>query len=161
MTIAQATGDRADARLVLLCRASSWMCALPVSSVEETMRPLPVVPLSGAPPFVLGVSVIRAMPVPVVDAARLLGGVAERAPTRFVTLRVGERRVALAVHAVDGIVALAAASIGEMPPLLSHAGPDFVDAIGTLDRALLVVLESVHLVPESVWAATTTPGGRA
>jgi chemotaxis signal transduction protein len=38
------------------------------------MRPLPIEPLSRMPCFVLGLSIIRRSPVPVIDARRLLNG---------------------------------------------------------------------------------------
>ncbi len=89
----------------VLFRVGACVCAIPVEHVAETMRPLPVERLAGLPPFVLGVSVVRGIPQPVVDAARMLD-VATVAPGRFVALRVGARGVILAVEAVLGVRAL-------------------------------------------------------
>src|ERR1039458_3558579 len=90
---------------MLLCRVHGRRCALPLEHVVETMRPLPIGPLAGAPPGVSGLAVIRGAPVPVVDLSRLFSsdvGYIEVAPTRFVTVRVGQRVVALAVDRVEG-----------------------------------------------------------
>lgn len=57
----------------LLCCIGSRIGALALRDVRETMRPLPVEPLMGAPPFVLGLATIRGFPTPVVDVGRLLG----------------------------------------------------------------------------------------
>jgi purine-binding chemotaxis protein CheW len=146
------------AELALLCRSRARILALPLSRVAETMRPLPLEPLPGAPPFVTGVSVIRAAPVPVVDAALLLGG-GDSHPRRLVTLTVGDRRVALAVDEVLGVRPLAAEALAELPPLLREAGSGVVEAIGTLDTELLLVLRSARLVPESVLAGIGGQGG--
>jgi purine-binding chemotaxis protein CheW len=124
---------------------------LPLTHVEETMRVLPVEPLAGLPPFVRGVSVIRGAAVPVVDAASLLG-VGESRPTRFVTVKADDRRVALAFDAVLGVRAITDESLQELPPLLRDARSEVISAIGILDTALLVVLRSAHLVPDAVWA---------
>ncbi len=83
----------APSDLVLLCRVRSWFCALPVVHVEETMRPLPIGPLAGAPDFVAGLSIIRGRPTPVVDTGALLGARDAATPRRLVVLRLGERRV--------------------------------------------------------------------
>ncbi len=137
--------------LMLFCRARARLCAFPLEHLEETMRPLPVEPLSGAPRFVLGLSVIRGAPAPVIDAGALVGEAAPPAPARFVTLKAGTRRVALAVETVIGIRELGPASLHDLPPLLREAGAGVVATIGSLDGELLLVLDRARLVPQSVW----------
>lgn len=145
-------GERVDetAELFLLCRVEARRCGIPLAHVVETMRPLPVERLPGMPAFVLGLAVIRGAPTPVVDAAALLGR--EGAiPARFVTLSVEERRVALAVSAVTGVVPLPGPSVKALPPLLRKAGRGVVAEIGALDGGFLLILQSVLLVPEEAW----------
>jgi purine-binding chemotaxis protein CheW len=141
--------------LVLLCRVRSWFCALPVANVEETMRPLPIGPLAAAPAFVTGLSIIRGRPTPVVDTGALLGARDEARPRRLVVLRLGERRVALAVEEVLGVRALPRVTLHRLPPLLSEASRDAIAAVGALDDALLLALDTGRLVPEAVWDAVT------
>jgi purine-binding chemotaxis protein CheW len=145
-------GER-DAGLSLLCRVGSHLCALPIESVVETMRPLPLSALSGAPAFVLGLSIIRGSPIPVVDVRCLLSATDERGdPARFVTVKTGDRRTALAVDSVIGVRVLGSVSLGELPALLGEAKREVVETIGALDAKLLIVLESARMVPESLWA---------
>ncbi len=137
---------------LLMCRVHSRVCGLPLEHVGETMRPLPVEPIAGAPDFVRGLAVVRGIAIPVVDAARLLGG-AGAEPERFVIVRAVERRVALAVDGVIGVRRVAAADLHALPPLLGdEATGGIVAAIGTLDAALLLVLRGARLVPDSAWA---------
>lgn len=143
--------DSLDALPYLICRSHTSLFALPLALVAETMRPQPSDPLGAMPPFLLGVSVIRGAPVPVVDAARLLGSAQRAPPRRIVTLKVGERRVALAVESVIGVRALSAAALEEVPPLLRGAAEATVAALATLDAQLLLVLQSARIVPDSVW----------
>ena len=130
------------------------MCALPLGHVVETLRPLPVEPLAGAPAFVQGLCVIRGVPRPVVDAARLLGAQApgalppDRSAARFVTVWAGARQVALAVDAVLGVRTVPPDSLQALPPLLHEAGAEAVAAVGRLDAELLLVLRSSRLLPE-------------
>ena len=136
--------------LALLTRARDRLCALPLEHLVETMRPLPVTPLPGAPSFVRGLSLIRGAPVPVVDLGALLGAREPSESTRFVTVRVGGRRVALAVERVVGIQRLPAV-LTALPPLLAEAAAESVSAIGAADGELLLLLQALRLVPDSVW----------
>src|SRR4029077_8226642 len=87
----------------LLFRAGLRLCAVPLGCVAETMRALPIERAKSAG-FILGVSNVRGVPVPVVDASGLFGepGVGGR---RLITIDVGTRLVALAVDDVVGVVA--------------------------------------------------------
>jgi purine-binding chemotaxis protein CheW len=127
------------------------VCALPLEHVEETMRPLPVEAIAGVPSYVLGVSIIRGVPVPVVDTAGLISA-EPGLPSRFVTIRAGRRHVALAVDAVLEIRPLPAEWLAELPPLLGPDRADAIAALGSLDARLLVVLEATRIVPDSLWA---------
>jgi purine-binding chemotaxis protein CheW len=145
----------------LVCRVRTRLCALPLERVIETLRPLPIEPLSGAPPFVCGVSIIRGEPLPVVDAGLVLGAGRARA-TRLVTLKLdGARGAALAVDAVIGVRAFERSALSELPPLLREAAAETVVALGSLDRELLLLLESGRLVPEAVFASIDQRRGQA
>lgn len=137
---------------VLICQVGGLRCALPVEHVIETMRPLRCEPLAGAPEGVQGAAIVRGAAVPVIDAGRLLGGPAVAA-SRWVLLRLGERRAALAVGEVLGVRRLEGAALAAMPPLLSGAASEVAGAMGRLDGELLVVLRGGRLVDESTWAA--------
>lgn len=134
----------------LIFRAKELVCALPLATVEEIMRPLPVRPLEGAPPFVTGISVVRGAPVPVVDAGTLLSGEAS-SPRRLIALKVVNRRAALAVDDVLGLRTLPPETLSTLPPLLRDGRSDAIELIGTLDADFLLVLRSGRLVPDSVW----------
>jgi purine-binding chemotaxis protein CheW len=116
------------------------------------MRNLPVEPLHDLPHFVLGLSLIRGAPTPVVHLGRLLGDDAAET-RRFVRLRLRDRSVALAVASVLGVKHVDPASLAPLPSLLGPANAQLVDAVGQLDRELLLVLGTARLVPESVWRA--------
>jgi purine-binding chemotaxis protein CheW len=136
---------------VLLVRAGGRLCGLAVGSVVETMRPLPVALLAGAPAFVRGVAVVRGEPVPVVDLATLLGASEPGAIGRFVTVRAGSRPAALAVTSVLGVSRLDGG--GRELPLVRDACAGALASLRTRDDELLVVLATARLVPEEALAA--------
>jgi chemotaxis signal transduction protein len=140
----------------LLCQIGSTLVALPLTHVIEVMRPLPLRSIAGAPSWMLGVSVQRGIVTPVLDAALLLQGESE-APAaearhgeprgaRWIALRVEARRVAIAVDGVLAAQTLPETSAG-LPPLLS-SNP-LLEAVGSLDRQLFMVLKTASLVSHS------------
>ena len=135
----------------LICRCGLRLCALPLGSVAETMRPLPLESIPDMPSFLLGVSIIRGAPVPVVNLSQLIGDATDERISRFVALKTGERRLALAVEQVVGVRELDHDSINEIPPLLRETGADLISAMTTLDAELLLVLRSARMIPDSVW----------
>jgi len=147
-------------RLTLLCRVHHLVCAVPLEHVIETLRPLAIEPLAGAPGYVCGLSMIRGVPVPVVDTGLLLGTEQAR-PTRLITLRAGSHTVAIAVDSVIGVRALGAADTASLPPLLGAAANDAVSSLGSRDRELLLVLEAAALVPDELFARLASEGSAA
>lgn len=133
----------------LICRVAGRLCALPLGSVIETMRALPLKRMAGAPDFVLGLSIVRGEPVPVVHAARLIADIANT-PSRYVSVRVGERRAVLAVEEVVGVSEIETTTLMESPPLLGN-NAEVVTRLGALDAELLCLLDAARLVPEEVW----------
>lgn len=119
------------------------------------MRPCPVERVEPAPHYVLGAAVIRGQTVPVLDTGVLLTG-EPCVASRFVVMRVGERRVALAVTEVFGARSIGAAELGGLPPLFAGSG-DLLRGLGVLDGQLLEVLESSRLVELASEAEVRAP----
>jgi purine-binding chemotaxis protein CheW len=139
----------------LICRVGGRACALPLEHVREVMRPCRVDRIEPAPAYVLGVALIRGESVPVVDAGMLLTGEKCEA-TRLVILRVGERRVALAVAEVVGTRALEEGDLRALPPLLSGAS-ELVTAMAVLDGKFVEVLENARLLQLATGPAVASP----
>ena len=140
-----------DLRPWLVCRVGTALCALPIDRVVETMRPLPIESVAGAPAFVRGVSLIRGAATVVVDAAMLLGaGEGQARTNRLVTVRTADRVVALAVDSVVGVRTLPAELMRDLPPLLQSAGGEVISAIAVLDKDLVFVLRGGRLVPNDL-----------
>ncbi|AVG14837.1 chemotaxis protein CheW [Chromobacterium vaccinii] len=144
---------------VLLCRSGPRLCALPLTHVREIMRALPVDPVPAMSDFLLGLALIRGVPVPVLDCARLVGSALSTRVSRFVTLTLGERQLALAVDGVIGVRQLPAAALADIAPLLDGSDDGLVQSIATLDAELLLVLRAGRMVPEDMWEALAAGDG--
>lgn len=133
----------------LLCRSAAHLYGIPVEHVVEVMRVLPIEPVAGAPNYVRGLSVIRGVPMAVIDIGILVAGQTTLAD-RLVVIRAGERSIALLNEAVLGIRAVPAEVFRQMPPLLRDAADGTIVAVGTIDAELLFVLHAARLVPEGM-----------
>jgi purine-binding chemotaxis protein CheW len=142
----------ANDELSLIFRVGTRRCAVPAAAVAEVVRMLPIEPVANAPAFVMGVCVIRGETVPVVDAALLVGATSEP-PTRLVVVTAGDRRVALAVVACEGLLRLGPAVLRGVPPLLREAAGDVVSALGLLDGEFLEALDTARILPDDALAA--------
>lgn len=112
------------------------------------MRPLPIEEVGYSLPFVLGLSTIRGLSVPVVDLGLLLAhrerpGIFDR----FVTLQVEDRLAALAVEKVEAVVTMHPSSFSKLPPLLAQAAGESVDGLSLVDSKLFLTLQASKLVP--------------
>jgi purine-binding chemotaxis protein CheW len=133
-------------RFSLIFRVGAVLGALPVDAVVETMRPLPLTPLSGAPDVVMGAAMVHGAPVPVLAVWRLLQ-TPETPPGRLVIVRLGARRAGLAVDAVIGLRDLPAG----LPPLLRHAGPERA-GLAAFDAELSTLLDAAGSVDPEIFA---------
>lgn len=141
----------------LVFRAGPLLCALRLDEVLETMRPMETLPLAGTPAFVLGISVLRGVPTPVIDVSRLLGG-GQGGPQRYVTVRTERGPVALATGEVLGIRAVNADAPGGHPALLGGPSSRLVAGVGTVGAEPLLLLQSMRAVPDEVWEAAAAAG---
>ncbi|MGN7872353.1 chemotaxis protein CheW [Roseateles sp. 22389] len=162
---------------VLVCRVQSRLCGLPLDAVEETLRPQPLRPLKSPAVHVQGLARIRGDWLPVVDLAGLLGlteaGAAPAtavtppassalpaplpaapadaaAVRRYVVVRAGDRRVALAVAEVLGLQTFAAEQLRALPPLLRDRDHGAVSALAERDDELIAVLDQARLLPDEL-----------
>ncbi|WP_081493387.1 chemotaxis protein CheW [Herbaspirillum sp. CF444] len=154
-------GDDSRSELFLVFRCDLRLCALPVEHIVETMRSLPIEPMPDMPVFLLGVSIIRGAVMPVIDVACLLGS--GDAPiharhARFVTLKLGARRIAFAVDDVVGVRSLSMLT-AEISPLLGAADTSLVEAMSILDAELILILQAARVISDAAWAALDLQGG--
>ncbi|MEU4623660.1 chemotaxis protein CheW [Actinoplanes sp. NPDC023801] len=136
----------------LVFRAGPFYCALPLSEVIETMRPLATRPLAGTPPYVRGLTILRGAPAPVIDMTRLLTGV-EAAVDRYVAVRAGRGPVVCATGPVLGVRLVHVQPPEGPAALLAGVSGALIAAVGTVGTEPLLLLHGIAAVPDEVWEA--------
>jgi purine-binding chemotaxis protein CheW len=146
------SGAEDSSALSLVFRAGPLLCALRLDEVVEIMRPLVVRHLAGTGSYVLGVTIMRGVPTPVIDVARLVGG-EPAAVARFVAVRTERGPIAFATGEVLGIRAAAPDAAAQHSALLGGASSRLVAGVGTIGAEPVLLLQSLRVVPDEVWAA--------
>ncbi|MBD8526773.1 chemotaxis protein CheW [Pseudomarimonas arenosa] len=134
----------------LTLQAAGRPCAVPLDAVIEVLRPLPIDALTDVPAYLLGLSVLRGQPVAVLDLPRLLGQPGE-AIGRWLHLRVGPRRLALAVPSVGRVEHLDQLDWQPLPALFEGDAARVVQQVAQRDQQLYVQLNVMRLLPDSLW----------
>jgi purine-binding chemotaxis protein CheW len=134
---------------VLLFRMGEMLCAIPLGSVSEVMRPLPYESFSDLPAFIAGVSLIRGLALPVVNLNKILGYEEINSQlNRFVVIKYDDTHLACLVDEVIGVDKIDTGLVKESPPLLSKAHPELIAGIGILDEKFLLVLKTLIQLPK-------------
>jgi len=145
----RSTRDHAPAAAMpwLLFRTAGHVAALPISHVVETLRVLPVESVSGAPLYVIGLSIIRGTPTAIVDTALLFGS----EPTkhqRTVMVRKGERTIGLAAEEILGARTIGSEAQQRLPSLFGNI--ESVGAVAIIDEMLVFILESARIISDDL-----------
>lgn len=144
------TAEESQKTARLLCKTGRQYHAMPIKDIIEILRVLPVEPITGVPPYVSGLSVIRGAAVPVVDVGLLIHGQATRSG-RLVALKAGERSIALHVESVIGVRTFDTDAFELLPPLLRDAAAESIATVAVLDAELLLTLNAARIVPKDVF----------
>lgn len=134
----------------LLVSIGSRICAFPLSTVSETMRPLKTTALPSTPTFIAGIATVRGTLTVVVDGRALFEEPTGDA-TRMVILKEGDRSFGLTVDSVIGIEELDESSSAELSALLPSLTTAYVQRLLQIESSFAAVLDSGRIVPESVW----------
>ncbi len=119
------SGIGAASLRALLVETGEYLCALPINRVRQVVRALPVHPLPGASPELLGLAEFTGEPIPVLDLGRLVGAPTGARPASPVTVVVWAGPPD--TRELVGLAADAALEIVEIAPSdVAAAGPGLI-----------------------------------
>lgn len=114
--------DRRDETEMMAFRLGELRCAIPLASLREVRSMRLITPLPGVPPHILGARGVRGEVLTVVALGRLFGQAspATEGDERLLVVEVEGAAIALAVDAVEGVLAVDLA--GLKPPVATAMG---------------------------------------
>ena len=112
--------------------------------------------IPNTPDYILGVSNLRGMVVPIIDLRKRfqLPNAEFNSSTVEVIVKVvseeGERTVGLVVDAVSEVYNLPEEAIGDTPDLGGAISTNFVKGLATMDEKMIILLDIDHLINAGV-----------
>lgn len=120
---------------------------VPIGSVQEILRPLPVTPVPGAPPHVEGVINLRGRIISIVDLRKRCGAPAEpQRRNRIVVAETGGRSIGLMVDSASEVLRIAENSIEPPASVFGQAEPGFVTGVAKLANRLVILVDIAKLL---------------
>ncbi|GAB3049229.1 hypothetical protein GCM10027214_09230 [Stenotrophomonas tumulicola] len=133
----------------LRLRCGSQAYALELLKVQEVVLPVPLLPLRGTAPAMLGIMNLRGQVVPVMDLGIHLGGapVDEDAQTRIVVLEEHGEIMGLRVSAVEDVTNLGESQI-EPPDTarICRISNDIFRGVARLQQQPMILLDATRLL---------------
>jgi purine-binding chemotaxis protein CheW len=136
----------AIARQYLTFSMGSELFALGIAAIKEILRNVQVATVPLMPPHMRGVINLRGAVVPVIDLAALF----ERAPARVgkhtsvIVLEISDEGeamdIGIMVDAVSAVIEIDAERIAPAPSFGTSVRPEFIEGMGKLDGAVVIIL---------------------
>ena len=141
------SNERTSRWLRLRCGGQAY--ALELLKVQEVVLPVPLLPLRGTAPAMLGIMNLRGQVVPVLDLGVHLGGASatEDAQTRIVVLEENGEIMGLRVSAVDDVTNLSDSQI-EPPDTarICRISNDIFRGVARLQQQPMILLDATRLL---------------
>jgi purine-binding chemotaxis protein CheW len=117
--------------------------AVMVDDVKEVLKMRQLTPVPNSPDYILGVTAIRGLILPVVDLAKRLGlpPVGRDDKSRIVVLNLNDGETGVAVERVTGVVKIHPEAIRPAPDTVA-GGAEFLKGIARKNEKLYILLDS-------------------
>lgn len=145
-------------RHIVVFRLNGTLFALDIRSVQEIVQQSDIVPVPGAPPFILGIVNLRGRIMAVVDTKRLLGiGATPADKVLVMVAQLGEHLVGFTVDAVEQVTRIAPDMVEPVGDLVASEEARRLEGVLKLDGKLVLLLDAARLLDEETVAAAVSP----
>jgi purine-binding chemotaxis protein CheW len=143
------TSEQGGENVLVLKDGNIFLC-IPARHTIEIMRPLPIRQLLNPPHCILGISIIRGKPTPVLDIFKLLNTESGNKPTRFVLIKSGEKELALAVAQVLYTTSIPLTVLNELPSVFREGNDTMIKSLAVADEQLGAMLDASKLMTKEL-----------
>jgi purine-binding chemotaxis protein CheW len=126
--------------------------AIPILSVQEINRMMPITRVPQSPPFVEGVINLRGKIIPVMDLRKRFGLARQDATSdaRIIVVEVASRVIGFMVDRVNEVLRINADIVEPPPSMVCGIESDYVQGVGKLQDRLLILLSLERLFNSEV-----------
>lgn len=132
-----------DSIQCILFKMGQEYYGLPISTVKEIIKPIPVTRVPKSPPFVEGVIDLRGRIVPIVNVRSMFGldPLPLTEESRFVDIQLEGLNLAIVVEAVSEVVRIATKQIEPAPQLIAGVDGKYLKGIARFEEKLVLLLD--------------------
>jgi len=134
-------------------RLDSELYGINVLQVQEVLRYTEIVPVPGAPDFVIGIINLRGNVVTVIDTRKCFG-LAPHAPddaTRIVIIESGKQVAGLLVDSVAEVVNIQASQVENAPEVGTTESAKYIEGIANHNKEILILVDVNKLLSPADW----------
>lgn len=134
-------------------RLDSELYGINVLQVQEVLRYTDIVPVPGAPDFVLGIINLRGNVVTVIDTRKCFG-LAPHQPddaTRIVIIESGKQVAGLLVDSVAEVVNIHASQVESAPDVGTTESAKYIQGIANHNKEILILVDVNKLLTPAEW----------
>lgn len=134
-------------------RLDSELYGINVLQVQEVLRYTDIVPVPGAPDFVLGIINLRGNVVTVIDTRKCFG-LAPHDPddaTRIVIIESGKQVAGLLVDSVAEVVNIHANKVETAPDVGTTESAKYIQGIANHNKEILILVDVNKLLTPAEW----------
>lgn len=134
-------------------RLDSELYGINVLQVQEVLRYTDIVPVPGAPDFVLGIINLRGNVVTVIDTRKCFG-LASHQPddaTRIVIIESGKQVAGLLVDSVAEVVNIHANQVESAPDVGTTESAKYIQGIANHNKEILILVDVNKLLTPAEW----------
>jgi len=134
--------DRGDVLELLSFRLASETYAVPLTSIRQIIKMMPITMVPRAPDYVLGIISVRGNIIPVFDLRRRLNLPATEPTrkTRIIVVAGGRYTLGLIVDGVEQVARLPETGLEPPPSMLAGVEAGYIEGIGRHNQKMILVL---------------------
>ncbi|MCK7583676.1 MAG: chemotaxis protein CheW [Chromatiales bacterium] len=147
------TKDNEAIRRWVTFRLDSELYGINVLQVQEVLRYTDIVPVPGAPDFVLGIINLRGNVVTVIDTRKCFGLTPHEPDdaTRIVIIESGKQVAGLLVDSVAEVVNIHADQVETAPDVGTTESAKYIQGIANHNHEILILVDVNKLLTPSEW----------
>ena len=139
-------------------RLENELYGINVLQVQEVLRYTEIVPVPGAPEFVLGIINLRGNVVTVIDTRKCFG-LSPHQPdeaTRIVIIESGKQVAGLLVDSVAEVVNISSSEVESAPEVGSTEAAKYIQGIANHNKEILILVDVNKLLTPAEWNEVAT-----
>ena len=136
-------GNEDESIQSILFKMGDEFYGLPIDSVKEIIKPLPITRFPKSPPFVEGIINLRGTILPIVNLRKMFGlpPMPLTEESRFIDIHLVGLKIGIVVDGVSEVVRISNRQIEVAPPIICGVEGKYLKGIARMENRLVLLLD--------------------